>query len=222
MLRQILSISIVLFLCACSPSEKRKSFEGIITYNISFAPKTGNEAYSAYQKQKFGDSLKLYISRSGSFKREYPSGGDRGYDFNIYGQAINKIYYKWRNIDTVYGYDVSKNSLKFNKDADLAAEVINGIKCNTYQISGIEPLNGQPVTLTYYYPTDKEYIDPKLYSNFKDFFYNKIISKIKAPYYKLVMDMGSYVMTFTMTNIESKDLPEAIFSMPAGVPLKTN
>ena len=115
-----------------------------------------------------------------------------------------------------------KNSLKLNEEKDLPSEEIYGQTCKSYFISGIEPISGQTVSLTYFYPTDKEYINPALYKNYKDFFYNKVIDKLKSPFYKLIIDMGNYKVTFEVEKIEQINVNFEPAYLLKGIPLKRN
>jgi len=192
MKKLILALFILCSLNACSQTNSKDSFEGVITYEIFFVPKSKDQEFNLYQKQKYGTEAKLYISKNGDFKREYTKSGDKGFDFNIYDKSENRLYAKWRNIDTVYSLSAENNSLEFIEDKELKGETIKGFKCNAYLITGRDPLGEQTVSLKYFYPVDKEYIDPNLYSNYNDFFYNKVISKIQSPYYKIIMDMNDF------------------------------
>ncbi|MEO8149638.1 MAG: hypothetical protein ABI723_18510 [Bacteroidia bacterium] len=212
--------TIILFLNSCAQSKKQETFEGTITYKIAVMTKTDNANYNDYQAQKYGDKAKVYISKDGSFKREYLTSGQKGFVFFTYNALTNKCFTKWRNIDTIYSSNCSENSLTLVEEKDLPGETILGQACNGYFISGVDPRGGQPVSLTYFYPKNKEYINPTLYKNYKDFFYNKVIEKAKAPFYKLVMDMGKYIVTFEIVNIETGLITQEFIKIPTNIPVK--
>ncbi len=111
-------------------------------------------------------------------------------------------------------------SKPFYEISHISNETIMGIECNGYYISGLEPKSGQIATLTYFYPKDKEYINPSFYKNYNDFFYNKVIEKMKSPFYKLIMDMGKYTVTFTIENIGNKIIQEDKFNLPSNIPIQ--
>ena len=204
----------MLFLAACSRMGKRESFEGIITYKVTFTPKSGSPEYLQYQKEKYGDEMKLFIARTGDFKREYIGSGPKGYDFFIYRQALNEAFTKWKNKDTVYISDCRKNSLKQLSEYDLNNVTIQGVKCKGYSIGGADSKGGQFFTLTYICPENKEYINPGLYKGYGDFFYKKIIAKMKAPYYRMEMTTVQYSVTFDMEKIEERAISPDIFTAP--------
>ncbi len=212
--------AIGLFLSSCAQTKNQETFEGTITYKITVATNTDNVTYNDYQKQKYGDKVKVFISKDGSFKREFLTSGQKGFVFFSYNALTNKCFTKWKNIDTTYSSNCSENSLNLVEEKDLPSETISGQLCKGYFISGVDPRGGQLVSLTYYYPLDKEYINPTLYKNYKDFFYNKVIEKTKAPFYKLVMDMGKFIVTFEIEKIESGTISPDLISLPTNIPIK--
>ncbi len=216
----LLILAITLFAGSWAQTNNRDTFEGTITYKITITPKTDDENYNDYQKQKYGDKLKLTIAKNGSFKRDFLTSGQKGFDFFTYNTSTNKCFTKWRNIDTAYSSSCDENSLTLLSEKDLPSENIYGQLCEGYFISGIDPRGGQPVSLTYFYPEDKEYINPTPYKNYKDFFYNKVIEKMKAPFYKLIMDMGKYTVTFEIEKIESIEVSPDIINLPKNIPIK--
>lgn len=203
------------------PPKEKESFEGVITYKISFVPKPGNEEYTKHQSQKFGKSLILSLYKNGNFKRDYPfSGMLFGTEFSIYTQSLNRLYTKMRTNDTIKASDCAKNTLIQKEETDREDEIINGVTCKSYFISGGDARSKQPTSLHYFYPVNKEFIDWKLYTNFNDLFYNKVVFKMQAPFYKLVMDNTKYSIVFELEKIEPKKLPINILNFPKGKPVK--
>jgi len=197
-----LLLLVTAFFLRCSQTKQQETFEGTITYKISVTANSENVNYNEYQIQKYGDKVILSIAKNGSFKRAFISSGQKGFDFFIYNSVTNKCYTKWRNIDTIYSSSCSENSLTLTSEKDLPSENINGQSCEGFFISGIDPRGGQPVSMTYFYSKDKEYINPTLYKDYKDGFYDKAIGKMKAPFYKLIMDMEKYTVTYDIEKIE--------------------
>lgn len=221
MRRSVLVLCTVLVVSSsCAQPKIQSSFEGIITYKVLVTTKAGMSDYGEYQRQKYGDMLKVSIAKDGSFKREYITSGQKGFSFFSYDASTNKLFTKWRNIDTVYSSSSYSNSMTLLNEKTLETEFINGQPCAGYFISAVEPRGGQTVSLTYYYPKHKEYINPELYKRYEDFFYNKVVERIKAPFYKLIMDMGNYVVVFEVEMIETKTIDPTIIKIPDGVPVK--
>jgi hypothetical protein len=216
----LLVLAIIFFLGSCAQTNKHNTFEGIINYKIIVTPKTDNLKYNDYQKQKYGDKLKITIAKSGSFKKEFITSGQKGFSFITYNALTNKSYAMWRNIDTIYSSSCAENSLTLLNEKDLPSENIYGQLCDGYNISGIDSIGRQPVSLTYFYPKDKEYINPILYKDYKDGFYNKVIEKMKAPYYRLIMDMGKYIVTFDIEKIEHTKVNPDNINLPSNIVVK--
>lgn len=215
-----ISSLILIFLLNCSSTQERKTFEGEITYKISIASKTTNNQYYEYQKQKYGDSVLVSYCANGSFRRDYFASGISGFDFFLYDSKSNLNYTKWRNIDTIYAFDSKVNSIEYVSDKELPGLTILNEKCSGYFISGKDPKGGQVVSLSYYYPEQKEYIDSNLYVNFKDFFFDKVMAKMQAPFYKLIMDMTYYEVTFEAVKIESKIVSKSVIELPSNIPIR--
>ncbi len=213
MVKQLLIICFIFLLTCSMRTNTQESFEGVLTYKITFTPKNPNEKYNEYQRKKYGDTLNLYISKNGDYRREYPTSGEMGFDYYIYLTQANKAYLKWRNQDTLTPFDCSKNSLQLKSETEKPVQTIHGVACKGYCISLVDSSGRPPqvAILTYYYPTNKEYLDPSLYKNHNEFFYNKIMSKIQAPYYKHILDMGRYEIAFELVKTEKKKLPEELF-----------
>ncbi|MEO6305269.1 MAG: hypothetical protein ABIP51_19065, partial [Bacteroidia bacterium] len=114
----------------------------------------------------------------------------------------------------------SKNTLIQKEETERPNETINGVNCKSYYISGGDSRSKQPTNLQYFYPVDKEFIDWKLYSNFNDLFYNKVVFKMQAPFYKLIMELSKYTLTFELEKIELKKLTEDLIKFPHGKPVK--
>lgn len=190
----------------CQQKKESKSFEGVITYNITFVPKTDYKEYINYQKQKFGEKMNLYIYGDGSFIKEYLNTGSKGYQFALYNANDKEVCAKWKNIDEVHCISSLISSTSLVNEKELPSEQILNESCKGYNISMLEPKSGQQISLSYFYPENDLYINPELYSNFKDGFYNIVMQKMKAPYYKFIMDMGKYEIIYDVEKVEKMRL----------------
>jgi hypothetical protein len=205
---------------SCNHPVKKENFEGIIYYTIKFTPKSPiNTNYTSYLTSRYGDVMKLFISSAGDFRRQFPNSESRGLNSILYDVETNRHFMQWNNNDTLYASSAAANTLTFINGQKLPDENIKGELCKCYTVSAVVTKGKQPVSLTYFYPADKEYTDPELYKKYNDFLYNKVIEKMKAPYYKLIMDMGKYTITLAMVSIEAEKLDPDIFKNPAIYPV---
>ena len=193
--------------------EKRQSFEGIITYNITIISNAKNPEFDEYLKQKYGQKMIFTIDSDGNFRRDYISSGKKGYEFFMYDVASNTYHSKWRDSKMVHANSCDKNSLTFVEEKSLPREKIYGDSCQGYFISGNLPESNRIASLSYYYKKQKHHINPKIYKNFNDFFFNKVIQKMQSPYYKLIMDLEVYKVIFEVEKIEKKKVNLSIFML---------
>jgi len=204
----------------CSQPVKKEPFEGTINYTITFTPKSSaNNTFSAMQEQRYGDKMKLFIKQNGDLRREFPNSGPNGFRSVLFKADTNKQFMRWRNVDTLYAANAAVNNLRFISEKELPGEKIKGVTCKCYLISGIDLKNKQRVSLTYFYPVNKEYINPAPHMSYKDFFFDKVSEKMQAPFYKLIMDMGKYSITLTMDDIDPHFLDPIIFKVPDDIPI---
>lgn len=215
LLALVLSAFLISVYITTRPTKRKLSFEGIITYKISIISKAKNPEFDEYLNQKYGQKLIFSIDQDGSFRRDYISSGKKGYEFFIFDAGSNIYYSKWRNSKTIHKNSCFKNSLKFVEEKSLDKEIIFSHTCEGYYISGKLPESTRIASLSYYFRKHhREYINPKLYVNFNDFFFNKVIAKMRSPFYKLIMDLEVYKVIFEIEKIERKPVDKAIFIIP--------
>jgi hypothetical protein len=201
---------IFVFIFSISYSQERETFEGTIKYHIAFEPNINDSAYSNYIQSKFGDLVETKISKNGSFLRSYKTTSSRGYDFVFYNSKTNILFTKYKNIDTLIQWDCSENGLNLISEQSLKDTTLFNTICAGYKITGIDPKGGQYASLIYYYPKNKEYINPKLYSSYNDFFTNKTSQLMKSPFYLLIMDLEYFKLSMSIEKVtqEKIDLDE--------------
>jgi hypothetical protein len=217
-LKNIFALLVILIVVASFSSEK-VSFEGVITYKTDINFKKENVQYREYYEQKFGDTLKVYYSESGNILKKFINTGEKGYDFNLYLQSENHYYAKWKNLDTIYHYNVSEQTLNLVQKTKGTSIKILERDCNFIQIDGIDPLGKQPISQKFYY-SGFPYIDSELFKDYNDFFTYEFLKETKSPFMKMVLDLGDYVITYTAIEVESKKLNSKMFNLPDGNPKK--
>ncbi|EZH73546.1 hypothetical protein ATO12_16545 [Aquimarina atlantica] len=212
----ILLITILFF---ASFSTVKKSFEGVITYKVETKFKKNDVPHRDYLEQKFGDTLKVYYNKNGDIFKKYLNTGEKGYDFNLYLNSNNHYYAKWKNLDTIYHYNVSEQALEFVNKTSGKSEQILGKSCDYIQIEGFEPSGKQKVIQKYSY-SGFPYLEPELFKNFKDFYTYDLIKEAKSPFMKMELDLGDFIVIYTAIQIEPKELHQNIFVIPNDIPKK--
>ncbi|MGH1383377.1 hypothetical protein [Kordia sp.] len=197
----------------------QESFEGIITYKIELTFKKKNVEHKDYIAQKFGDTLQVFYNKKGDVHKKYLGSGARGYDFHTYIASTNNYYAKWKNLDTLYYYNVQENVLKFvSRESGISDPIFNKL-ANYITIKGYEPLGDEMVTQKFYY-TGFPYINPELFKNFKEFFSYDFLKTTKSPFLKKVLDLKTFIVTFTAIKVERKFLSPKLFKLPPNIPRK--
>jgi hypothetical protein len=209
-----------LLVCTALCGFAQEIFEGVITYTVTYQPKTTIARYNDIQANKYGNKMIVYYSKSGDFKREYLGTGPKGYSYVIYKSKTNKSYTKYRNSDTIFVHDCGKYALVFKKDSVGSEQKMLGVNCKSYSISAAELSGGQPIEMTWIYPASKERLNALLLLDLHEGFFDKYISKAKAPYYRYREELSKHILTYDIQKAAKKKLDKSIFAIPAGAPLK--
>lgn len=199
--------------------QSQESFEGIITYKIDVIFKNENVAHKEYTIEKYGDTLKVFYNKKGDIHRKYIGTGSRGYDFHTYQTSTNNYYAKWKNLDTLYYYNVKANILNFiSRDTGTSDSILK--KPSKYIVTkGHVPETNEMVSQKFYY-TGFPYLDPKLFKNFKDFFTDETLKISKSPFLKLELELNNFIVIYTAISVEKKILNPKIFKLPQNIPRK--
>jgi len=206
---------VLMVVCLCSlsavaPSDSN-SFEGIITYAVK-VDVIMETPLRQHLEQIYGDTVVEYVSRDGSYRKDYINAGEKGYDFTLYYHRGNMLYTKKNDRDSVTSASASENNLVLNSIKQGDTLTILGQKCKSIIVECIEPRVKQKVLTTYYYSGTPAQ-DPLLYKDYKDLFYNVVMKETKSHHLKYVLDFSSYVITFTAVHMEEKKLDKSIFEL---------
>ena len=214
-MRNLILKIVFLLITISSLGQTQNSFEGIITYKVSVNFIENDSPDKEYFEQKYGDTLKVYFNKNGDIFKKIIGSGEYGYDFNLYLNRENNYYAKWKNLDTLYYYNVSEENL-----TELSRETGRiDDKINYFKIKGIEPNSRQIVTQKFYY-TGSPYLNGKLFQKFSDFFTDEYYQLSNSPFLKLELDLGNHIITYEAVKIESKKLDDSIFTFPSSIPKK--
>lgn len=204
----------------CSNFGSKESFEGVLTYKVIVTPKIDDPRISEILNERNGNLVRIHLLADGSFRKEHVNSGATGFEYLYFDSKESKLYAKFRNKDTLLVSKTVENTLMFESQKDLPRQKVFGIDCPGYQINAIDPINAQKLALTYYFPENKEYVDPKNYAYYKDFFYDLVVAKAKAPYYKSILDSNLFTITYEIVTIEAKKLDKKSIDVPANAPTK--
>ncbi|OFX49042.1 MAG: hypothetical protein A2046_14710 [Bacteroidetes bacterium GWA2_30_7] len=174
----------LLFIIATNSfSQTKKSFEGIIKYNIQYQSKDSTKV-----DEYLGNEAIIYI-KHGYYRQEYPN--SKYITSVIYRQDDNKYYYFFKNTDTVLIQDCSFildtliNISKNNK----TTKILNS-DCKSIV------LQHQKETLTYFYDEDI-FINPIFFVNHKYASYDRYAQETKSIYLKIIITdaKSDFIMT---------------------------
>jgi hypothetical protein len=215
----ILFVILVLFaLIVCVPFNlsSQNLFEGKITYQVSLKLKQENHPYNVYFKQKFGDTVVVYINKDGSQKRTYKGSGELGLDWSIYDRKENQYYSKWHSMDSIFYYDCDSTITKLDKIYQGKSETILGDKCKALVVESYESRGDEKIKQTFYY-CGKEKVDKNAYSDFKDGYLDKVYKKSKSHLRKWVFEQKFIIVTFEAIKIEWENVDKTTFKISKGI-----
>lgn len=206
-------ISIFLILASCS-SNGKNNFEGIIKFSIKIT--TTELAPDGFQKQlndKYGDSLLMYYSRNGNFRRVHLNSSEFGVDSQYYYADKDKLYFTNKDSSQIDSLDIKENSLKILLSKEkIDNQKILDLDCDCYEFKAISKYN-QNVTLNYCYNLKSPEINPELYSNHNDFYLNEFYKLAKRPYLKFSIKTEEFEITYLATELTKKKIDKEIFQL---------
>ncbi len=206
---------IILFSIFTSSSLAQEPFEGVITYKVETTLKYKDHPYNEYYSTKYGDTIKMYIHKNGSMKREYFNSGKTGIDWSIYDSKKNIEYVKWHSMDSIFFYECSETftelkELKRNKDT-----LIQGKNCISITAKEYEPKEKENVIKKLYFTGD-ETLAPNVYSKYKDGYMDRIYDLSQSHFIRREMDLKFIYLVFDAVEIKKELIDFKKFEIPAG------
>ena len=206
-------LAVITSSCAMTPSSQ-KSFEGIVTFVVSVEILEETHLDEFY-RCKYGDTVLLYVSSDGDYRREYPQACRYGIDYVLYSHDQNVMYAKINGLDTVLWFDSSVNSLALDLMSEGEEAVVLGSSCKSVSMRGHDVATGKKAWVTYYY-SGSPMIDPELYSRHKDYFLDRVYGEAQSQYLKYEMEMETYKATFEAVKVVPQKLGKDLFRMEKG------
>lgn len=198
-----ISVFLLSSIISCSNNKESDLFQGVITYENNFVPKTKNYSIEALQTI-FGKKSTLFF-KEGNYLQKY----DQGVILEqIYNKEENKIYVKKNLADSLFWTDCAKNNDQIiDFKIEKKSEIILNTNCDKLII------HYKDKTITYFFNGENLKIDPNWFSNYKYANRYKIAQLMKTLYYKCVIEYQDFIVTITATSIVEKELDDALFEI---------
>jgi hypothetical protein len=194
-------------------SNGQDNFEGLIKFSTEITTIKSNQ--KRLQKKitdKYGDSLIMYYSKTGDFRRVHLNSAEFGADSQLYIAKKGKLYFKKKNSTVIDSLDSNKNSIKLISKRKIENVKIMDLECECYEYKTISKSN-RNVTLKYCFSIKSPEINYKLYSQHKDFYLNEFYQTAKRPYLKFSMETDVFKLTYTATELIVKEIGEDMFKI---------
>lgn len=211
-------IIVILLIGINKKSTCQDIFEGIITYKTETQLKKKNHPYNEYFSQKFGDTLRVSISKNGNMKREYLGSGGLGFDWAIYNQEKNEFYSKWKSMDSIFYYNCSETVTELKSFELLpGSKKILGKDCQSIIIHSLEPNLQEKITHKYYFSGEEKIIE-NTFEEFKDGYLDRVYSLSKSHILQWEFEQDYVKVKFKAISIEWKPINNEVFIIPEGIP----
>ena len=187
----------------------QKSFEGSIKFSTKISiSKDAPPEYNDLPKI-YGDSLIMYYSNYGNFKRIHLNTADFGNETQFYdaGKGITYFTYKNQEKDSL---DMSKNSLKLLKKQQIANEKILKKNCECWEYDSVD-YEGDYALITFCFSNKSPFIDSNLFSKHEDFFLSDFFQYAKHPYLKFSLKTKKFTLTYIAEELIEKKIDSSLF-----------
>ena len=175
--------------------KKNESQTFLLTYNIDveIVNKSLPTKIRDYINVKYGDSINVKYDELGNVSFYYLNSGENGLKYQLFDNQSHQTRVRWNNIDTVYFYDHSVNSLNF-----LSKQEKREFKENCIEYTGVDIFSGDTVVQKYCYVEDSLKTSPNLYSSFDDLFFGEFMTISDCLPTRTVMRSKSIILTKTL------------------------
>lgn len=204
------NIIILLLITICSNLCAQKNFEGKILFKTDISIPDSAKDVKMKLQQKYGDSLEIYYSKNGNFKRQYLNSGNSGNDYQLYFPENGKIKFVKKNTTKIDSGFVNTNSLIFVEKIKVANEKIMKVDCECYLYKAADKF-GKKANVKYCFSNQTPKLDFKLYEKHEDFFLNDFFKTSQRPYLKFSFETDRFILTYTATELEEMTLNQVMF-----------
>ena len=199
----LLTISILLANSSDILAQKKKDFEGTITYKIEYLTKSG-EVILDRKQRTLGDTSITYIKK-GNYAQEYPHSRVNKV---IYISDKNDYYTMFNRYDTIFvrNYLIPSDPIKSFAKTDTSIDVL-GYNCKGYEVTTSES------SLLFFY-TESLYLNPIYFKSHKESGYDHYSADTKSIYLKLLISYQNFDVAFTAVKISEEKIDDKIFDVP--------
>ena len=189
-------------------SQKKKDFEGSITYKIEYFSKDG-QLITDRKQRTLGDTSISFIKK-GNYSIEYPHSR---VEKVIYLSDKSVYYTMFRRYDTIFAqnYKVPTSPIKSYGKVDTTENVLN-YNCKGYKVTTTSS------SFLFFY-ADSIYLGSDYFKEHKESGYNYYTKDTKSVYLKLLLSLKDYDVLFTAVKINNEKVDDKIFIVPTR-PLK--
>ncbi len=193
----------------------QSTFEGKINFKTLITKtELSTDDFLENYKSEYGDSLVMFYSKSGDFKRRHINTGAFGLKNQFYKAKSGILYIIPKYSFTMDSIDVKESAIiELISKKEAPNEMIMGLDCKCITYTGIEKYNSDEVKITYCYNNSTPKINHLLYVKHKDFFLNDYYKTAKRPYLKYLLATPKFSISYTAINLESTDTSAEIIDM---------
>ncbi|WP_298760561.1 hypothetical protein [uncultured Psychroserpens sp.] len=197
---------------SCS-SNGQDNFEGLIKFSTEItATDLAPKDFHKQLTDKYGDSLIMYYSKTGDFRRVHLNSAEFGSDSQFYISQKGKLYLTNKNSTQIDTLDAKVNSLNLVSKGKISNATIMDLECECYEFKAVSKYN-QNVTLNYCFSSKSPKINHELYSKHNDFYLNEYYQIAKRPYLKFSIETDEFKITYSATELIEKEIKKEIFKI---------
>lgn len=186
----------------------QKSFEGKIKFSTKISIASGSESDYGDLPLEYGDSLIMYYSSSGNFKRLHLNSDEFGKESQFFIAKTGMIYFTSKN-KKKDSLNVTINSLKLIELKKIASEKILNKNCDCWEYKARN--NDGIYSIKYCFSDETPRINSNLFTKHKDFFLSDFFEFAKRPYLKFSLETKDFTLTYLANSLTEESIDKNLF-----------